>query len=269
MFLQGDSTMRIDSHAHGSAVRLTVSPKAYIKRCQKEGIDGVVLIAEPEPLLATKKKMGKFVIPVALIEMDKTGVGEVQRLFDRGARGIKFIRPQHPYGDERYYPLYEAVKERDGVAVFHTGYLMHDPDYSPKWRVKLDDMRTWHIDTIERNVPHLRVLMSHFGNPHWEECWKMMWSHPTVYADLSGGTAIHRSMLLWREMFAPNGQLMPDCLGKLCFGSDVSYFCERHNFEPYIRFYERLFDEVGAPPALREEANSGNILSLFKLKGGS
>ncbi|MBM4050643.1 MAG: hypothetical protein FJ279_36565, partial [Planctomycetes bacterium] len=244
--------MRIDSHAHGSAARLAESPKRYVARCRKEGMDGIVLIAEPETAFASKRKMGRFVIPVPIIEMDSAGPDEVHRLFDRGARGIKFIRPHHPYGDERYYPLYEAIKQRDGVAVFHTGYLMHDRDYSPKWRVKLDDMRTWHIDTIERHVPHLRVLMSHFGNPLWEECWKIMWAHPTVYADLSGGTAILRSMLFWKEMFAPNGQLMPECLGKLCFGTDTSYFGERHGFEPYIRFHERLFDEVAAPPALRE-----------------
>lgn len=95
----------------------------------------------------------------------------------------------------------------------------------------------------------------------------MMWAHPTVYADLSGGTAITRSMLMWKEMFAPNGKLMPDCLSKLCFGSDTTFFGEKHSFRPYIDFYERLFDEVGAPPELREKVNAGNILSLFKVEG--
>jgi predicted TIM-barrel fold metal-dependent hydrolase len=258
--------MRIDSHAHGHAVNLNGSPKEYIARCKEEGVDAVVLIAEPDQLFESKKKMGSFVIPVAVIEMDRTDPAAIHQLFDRGALGIKFICPQHPYGDERYYPLYEAVKEHEGVAVFHTGYLMHDPEYT-RYRVKLDDMRTWHIDTIERWVPHLRVLMAHFGNPHWEECWKIAWAHPTVYADLSGGTAIMRSMLMWKEMFAPNGELMEDCLGKLCFGTDTGYFGETHSFEKYIHFYERLFDEVGAPPELRDKVNAGNILSLFNVEG--
>jgi len=182
---------------------------------------------------------------------------------DRGAEGIKFFLPKHAYGDERYFPLYEAIKERDGVAVFHTGYVMHDADYSPRYQVKLDDMRAGHIDTIERYVPHLKVLMGHFGNPYWEECWKIMWAHPTVYADLSGGTAIHRSMLMWREMFAPNGNLMADTLGKLCFGTDMTYFGAQHGVRPYIDFHERLFDDVGAPSELREQVNAGNVLKLF------
>ncbi|MEW6359375.1 MAG: amidohydrolase family protein [Planctomycetota bacterium] len=258
--------MRIDSHAHGHATSLKELPADYIARCKNDGVDAVVLIAEPEPLFASKEKMGRFVIPVAIINMNEAKPDDIRRLFDRGAAGVKFIAPDHPYGDERYFPLYEAVKERDGVAVFHTGYLMHDPEYN-RYRVKLDDMRTWHIDTIERWVPHLRVLMAHFGNPHWEECWKIAWAHPTVYADLSGGTAIHRSMLMWREMFAPNSKLMPDCLGKVCFGSDSTFFGEKHSFQPYIDFYERLFDEVGAPPELREKVNAGNILSLFNVEG--
>ena len=93
-----------------------------------------------------------------------------------------------------------------------------------------------------------------------------MWAHPTVYADLSGGTAIVRSMLFWREMFAPNGQLLTDCMAKLCFGTDMTYFIPDPGVEPYVRFYERLFEEVGAPSDLRERVNAGNVIDLFRLE---
>jgi len=172
--------MRIDSHAHGSTANLTGSPGDYIARCGQDGIDGIVLIADPDPLFAAKERLGSFVIAVPIIDMDQAGPDEVHGLFDRGAEGIKFFLPKHAYGDERYFPLYEAIKERDGVAVFHTGYVMHDADYSPRYQVKLDDMRAGHIDTIERYVPHLKVLMGHFGNPYWEECWKIMWEPSTI-----------------------------------------------------------------------------------------
>lgn len=160
--------MRIDSHGHGNAAALHENPQEYLAKLAARGIHGTVLIDEPDAVLASAQKMGRFVIPVPVIDMERDGPDEVRRLFDRGARGIKFFCPRHPLGDERYFPLYEAVKERDGVAVFHTGYLMHDKDYSPRWQVKLDDLRTSHIDTIERWVPHLRILMSHFGNPYWD-----------------------------------------------------------------------------------------------------
>ncbi len=257
--------MRIDSHAHGAAASLKSKPREYVEACTKIGISAVVLIAEPDTVFASKKRMGSFVIPVPIIDMDRTHPADVHRLFDKGAKGIKFFLPQHPYGDERYYPLYETLRERDGAAVFHTGYVMHDQKYSPKWRVKLDDMRSAHMDTIARWVPGIRMLMSHFGNPYWDECWKIMWAHENAYADLSGGTAIVRSMLFWKETFAPNGKLLDDCIGKLCFGTDLTYFGEQLRVGPYIEFYERLFRECGVSPTLQEKINAGNILSLFKL----
>ena len=54
---------------------------------------------------------------------------------------------------------------------------------------------------------------------------------------------------------------------KLCFGTDMTYFGEGLGVERFIRFYERLFDECGAPPALREKVNAGNVISLFKAEG--
>jgi len=74
-------------------------------------------------------------------------------------------------------------------------------------------------------------------------------------------------MFFWREMFAPNGQLSEDALSKVCFGTDMSYFAKdglvNPDIQQYIRFYERLFEEVGAPKALREKVNAENILALF------
>jgi len=68
-------------------------------------------------------------------------------------------------------------------------------------------------------------------------------------------------------MFAPNGVLSELSLKKLCFGSDLGYFHKDglvdDHISQYIEFYERLFGQVGAPAALREKVNSGNVLALF------
>ena len=261
--------MRIDSHAHGNVANLK-SPSKFISACERAGIGGIVLIrwAGPEGgLFEAARKLGSFVIPVAFVDMDRAGSDDVHRLFDQGAKGIKFIRPNRSYSDDRYYHLYQAVKERDGVAVFHTGYLMHTPDYDPRHRTSMDQMRAGHLDRVLRWIPHLKVLMAHFGNPYWDECRTVMRNHPTVYADLSGGTAIYRSMLFWRETFAPNGELSEATLGKVCFGGETSYFSKDDSVNPeiekYISFYDRLMREAKAPAALREKVNSGNILALF------
>jgi hypothetical protein len=46
----------------------------------------------------------------------------------------------------------------------------------------------------------------------------------------------------------------------------VIYFRpDEHPFAPYIDFYERLFDRIGLPTALREQVNRGNAARLFGL----
>jgi predicted TIM-barrel fold metal-dependent hydrolase len=233
-----------------------------VDACHERGIDAVVLIEPLERLQRAMDRFGDFVIPVARIEMDLATPDEVRACIDAGCRGIKFIRPKAPYGDRRYWPLYARLEELDRAAVFHTGYLgFHGRELEP---VRFQDMRAAQIDVVARRFPDLRILMAHFSNPWWEEAWKVSWANHNVYADLSGGTAIRRSLTMWADLFAPDGELMEGSVAKLCFASDVGYFGE-HRFAPYIDFYERLFDRIGVPGALREQVNRGNAARLFAL----
>jgi predicted TIM-barrel fold metal-dependent hydrolase len=181
-------------------------------------------------------------------------------------------KPENPglYADI-YFQLYERVCQLGVSAVFHTGYLMiglfekGGKFYEKPSLIDITDMRPATIDRIVRGLPGLKILMAHFGNPWWEECWKMISTHKNVYADFSGGTACRRSMSMWGEMFAPDGELDVSSVEKLCFASDCSYFIEEHfAFEKYIAFYQRFFDKVKLSEGLREKINSGNGLNLFK-----
>ena len=108
--------------------------------------------------------------------------------------------------------------------------------------------------------------MAHFSNPWWEEAWKVSMTRENVYADLSGGTAIRRSVSMWADLFAPDGKVLESSIRKLCFGSDVHYFRQdSFPFEPYIEFYDKIFDRIGLPEELREVVNSGNIRTIFGL----
>ncbi len=253
---------RIDAHVHGDAEQWPGDPAAYVDACRARGIDAVVLIEPLDRCLRAVARLGDFVIPVARIEMDRATPDEVQECIDAGCAGIKFIRPKAPYGDRRYWPLYQRLETLGRTAVFHTGYLgFHQRELEP---VRFEDMRAAQIDVVARRFPDLRILMAHFSNPWWEEAWKVSWSNHNVYADLSGGTAIRRSLAMWADLFAPDGQLQEDTIAKLCFASDVVYFRpDAHPFVPYIDFYERLFDRIGLPTALREQVNRGNAARLF------
>ncbi len=263
---------RIDVHAHCrpyGELRYRGSGSAYVKRIRKQGIDAIVLLGPGELCRKAVAKFGSdFIVPVAMYWLNQAGGRDLRKdmehWLDRGCRGIKFISPLHPYSDERYWPLYQLVADRGAVSVFHTGYLGFSekaPEVPP---VRMTDMRAAHVDTVARRFPRLKILMSHFSNPWWEEAWKVSWSRPNVHADLSGGTAFRRSLNMWAETFAPNGDLMEDSLKKLCFASDVGYlFNGEHQFAPYIEFYEKLLDRVDAPRRLRKRVWAGNAMKLF------
>ncbi len=259
----------IDSHAHWWE-EPPADPAAYVAEYRKRGIERIVLIEAEDRLYERLEKCPDFVIPVAQVDIDTVTPDGISRLLERGARGIKFIAPMHSYGADLYFPLYQRLCDHGAPAVFHTGYLMvglfekGGLFYEKPSLIDITDMRPAAIDRIVRGFPNLKILMAHFGNPWWEEAWKMIATHRNVYADLSGGTAYRRSLLMWSEMFAPNGVLDTASAGKLCFGTDVGYFLPNsYDFEEYVAFYERLLDRIGMPAALREKVNAGNVLEVF------
>lgn len=262
--------MYIDTHSHGNMDKNSEEAvKEHIRECRKRGIDRILLIAEPECCFELTDKFPDFIIPVIFVNIDSVTPGKISTLFARGAKGIKFIGPEKSYGHESYFQLYECIRNHGGLAVFHTGYMgMGYFEKGGCWEkpapLDITNMRPAAIDRIVRMFPDLKILMAHFGNPWWEEAWKIMSSHKNVYADLSGGTAFRRSLDMWSEIFAPNGLLDTYALSRLCFGSDVHYFQkDRFDFERYQDFYEKLLDRISAPQILREEIYSKNILRLL------
>ncbi len=265
--------MRIDAHVDGDFAQLAGPPEDYVRQCRERGIERIVLLDFPEKTRQAYAALPDFVVPVPYLDMDVATPHDIHTCFDWGARGIKFYLPQFSYGDMRYDPLYRAIAERGGVAVFHTGYIWthFSPDVYPHLSarnarpVDITLMRPAAVDCLARRHRTLKILMAHFGNPWWEEAWKITFSNPNVYADLSGGTAIRRSTLMWRELFAPDGNRDDRALAKLLFATDVLYFASPGNegVEAFFAFYDRIYDAVKATEEQRERINRGNAAELF------
>jgi len=265
--------MRIDAHVDGDFAQLQGDAEQYVTQCRERGVERIVLLDFPEKTREAYRALPDFVIPAPYLDIDVVTAHDIHACFDWGARGIKFYLPQFSYGDTRYDPLYRAIAERDGVAIFHTGYIMtsFSPDVYPLLSAQnhrpcdITLMRPAAVDCLARRHRTLKILMAHFGNPWWEEAWKIAYSNPNVYADLSGGTAIRRSTLMWREMFAPDGNQDSQALSKLLFATDVLYFADPGNegFEAYMAFYDRIFDAVNASAEQRERIDRGNAVELF------
>jgi predicted TIM-barrel fold metal-dependent hydrolase len=259
--------MRIDAHVHGDRDRLTGTLEEFVAQSRAAGVARAALIAGPEETLQALKELPDYIIAVPRFDIDVVKVGELHEAIDAGASGIKFINPRFSYGDTRYDPLYAAISDRKRVAVFHTGYLGRGRVANAPNHTDITLMRPAAVDCLSRRHPDLKILMSHYGNPWWEEAWKIAWSVPNVYADLCGGTAIYRSLLMWREMFAPNGKLEEVSLSKLLFATDERIFQSGYveSCQPFFAFYDALFDAVGASEAQREAVNMGTARALFGL----
>ena len=258
--------MRIDAHVHGDFSRLTGSPQEYAARCRALGVERIGLIESADSAFAAHEALPDFVIPIVRVDIDAVKVDEILGHLDKAAAGIKFIDPRFSYGDTRYDPLYAAISERGKVAVFHTGYLGRGSAV-PSRPTDIALMRPAAIDCLSRRHPDLKIIMAHYGNPWWEEAWKITWSNPLVYAELSGGTAYRRSLRMWEDVFSPNGNLDTETLDKILFASDVSFFSYpgKEGFEPYFAFYDALYDVIKAPAELREKINRGTAMELFGL----
>lgn len=281
--------MKFDSHAHGMHAPLDpltekrVPPvvpawttvdgpvEPHIERNRAMGIEGVLLLDPPEVTFPLKELFGDFVYHCPMVRMHESSREEILAIIERGANGIKFIAPMRPLGDEEYFPLYEAVRDAGGLAVFHTGYQNRnsfDPGgflARPKY-LRITDSRPAEIDRISRAFPDLKILMAHMGNPWWEEAFCVITQSPNVFTDFSGGSAVRVDMDCWKHLFAPNGKPSVKALEKLCYGSDAS-MCHPGVFEHQFMmdFYEDFYSALGLPAELREKIDRGNIRSLLGL----
>ncbi len=279
--------MKIDVHTHGIHAErgadgklvpplypvwkfAKLTPPEIADTCRKGGVSKVFLLDEAEVAFETFRTFGDFVIPVPRIDPDRETPESIDDLFKRGARGIKFIAPGHSYGDDVYFPLYRAILDNNGFAVFHTGYLI-DEFFEPGGLIGRDHytdltlMRPAALDRICRAFPDLRILMSHFGNPWWEEAWKILSVHRNIRADFSGGTACRRDMRMWEWIFAPNGKLDKNAVERLCFGTDDTPFLEpdRYLQGDLFAFYEKFSDTLHLSQEQREKIETQNALELL------
>ena len=245
-----------------------IAAEEHIAAHRARGVERVVLLDPPDITFEIQRIFGDFVMACPQIRLDETTPADIDAILDRGAIGIKFIAPMHPYGSDCYMPLYRAVRNRNALAIFHTGYLAHhffDPGgVLPRpSAINMNDMRPSELDRVARVFPELKIMIAHFGNPWFEEAHALIRNNKNTYADFSGGSTYRRSLAFWKELFAPNGKLDIHTVSKLCYGADGWMF-HVGIFEdtPLQEFYDRLYEELGLPDELRQLIDRENILRL-------
>jgi len=155
-----------------------------------------VMVARPEPRLqdvaieASRDMPGRM-IPFLHIDWREWAKdpGEVERAYERGAIGLKAIRPPLPYDHESYFPIYEKANALGMPILFHTGIIAHAA-YDANWLGRASfgpsNMQPAMLGAIAAAFPELSIIGGHLGYPYTEQTHHNLWYYPNVAHDVCG-----------------------------------------------------------------------------------
>lgn len=159
-----------------------------------------------------------ILIPFASIDPAKGRLGarEARRLMrDFGIKGFKFHPTQMGFfpNDRSAYPLYEAIADEGGIALFHTGQTGVGSGMRGGNGMRLKYSNPMHLDDVAVDFPDMTIVAAHPSFPWQDEALAVAQHKPNVYIDLSG----------WSPKYFPENLIRyANSLSKhkMLFGSD-------------------------------------------------
>ncbi len=257
--------MVIDFHVH-----LAPGPDAVdrlLRAMDENGIDMAVIFSpRNDDVFAAAQAHPDRLIPFGQIGWGFDDPREINRLYERGAKGMKVIRPRVPYNDSSLEEYWGRAEELGMPLLVHTGIVArHATD---RWdRVDTSYMNIINLDGPCRWFPRLNIVAAHMGNPHHEDASMMIRWHPNLYFDLSGSSLLHRSHQYFRELFwwdkptrfSDRTKYRP--FEKMVFGSDEPYEIIG---EPLAE-QRALLEALEQPPEIIEGVFGGTAARLLGL----
>jgi predicted TIM-barrel fold metal-dependent hydrolase len=226
------------------------------------GIDKAVLIPMPTPNLNVLRNNNEVASWVRQHSNRLVGFGSVN-VFDNfaavneikrcveelGLVGFKFHPPAQAFlpNDANVYPIWEACARYKVPVMIHTGTTWWG--YS-----KIKYGRPEYIDDIACDFRELVIIMTHWGQPWWEENIAVAWRHPNVYFDISG---YGPRQVPERYLKLANSVLQDKAL----FGTDYPAL----GFKKFAQDYEVMAGQL--KPEVREKISSGNVRRIIPALG--
>ncbi len=215
-----------------------------------------------------------LIVPVAQVALDEDGPDDIDRLRERGFRGLKATMPRRDYDDEAYFGLYERAEELDMPILFHTGirggpidYLLFPPrDGELAERVSHEGeqmarrstrgaarMQPIFLDTIALAFPNLRIIGAHLGYGLYDSAAAVARWRRNVSFDISGGKVVRRHIvdraMIYREV-------RPE---KLVFGSD----CDVAHMSRELTAWMDVFEAMAMPADDQDKIFYANAAAIF------
>lgn len=265
--------MVIDAHHHIPAEQAEGYVDNLRAECQRLGIDRVVVCSAGAPNWASNDKVAALqaanpdlLIGLGYLQLGAVTVTDVDRVYESGLRGLKFIWPLDNYDADAFMPIYDRAAALNLPCLFHLGIVSRESRQHLK-DVSMARMRPVFLDRLARRLPELTIIGAHLGNPWYEEAAELARMHPNVYFDLTGSTMKKKSPayiddLLWwgkNEQYGRMGDNHP--YEKILFGTDVGV----EMMEDVLNDYRALFDYCQMNEADRSVIMGQTAARLFGL----
>lgn len=143
-------------------------------------------------------------------------VDRVRRLAEEsGVRGFKFHPTVQGFdpSDERWYPVYAAIRDAGLVALFHTGQTGIGAGLPGGRGFRLALSNPILLDGVAADFPELQIVMAHPSVPWQDEALSVATHKHNTWIDLSG----------WSPKYFPDGLVRAansSLRGRVLFGSD-------------------------------------------------
>lgn len=262
----------IDCHVHHNGSNEFLE-KLVAKLTPLQGM--AMLITAPKDLEAVTNFMKSHpgrLIGLGEIQLDARDVLDtIDRFHNAGFRGLgEMTKPQYPYDDRRYWPIYERAEKYGMIILFHTGIVNRTTPQVPA-DVSSARMRVTTLDLIARRFPKLTIIGAHLGNPDYAWAAEIGRWNPNVYFDVSGSSLIKKqadykffkSVFWWSDVASPHTpKSNASAFEKLVFGSDV-FEGDLDELDRELDRYHRMLDACGVSAQAQANIFSGTLWRIL------
>lgn len=262
----------IDCHVHHNGSNEFLE-RLVAKLTSLQGM--AMLITAPKDLDAVTEFMKSHpnrLIGLGEIHLDSPdAISEVDRFHQAGFRGLgELTKPQYPYDDRRYWPIYERAEKYGMIILFHTGIVNRTTPQIPE-DASSDRMRVSTLDLIARRFPKLTLIGAHLGNPDYAWAGEIGRWNPNLYFDVSGSTLIKKqedyqffkSIFWWTSVVSPHTpKSNTTAFEKLVFGSDV-FEGDLDELDRELERYHHMLDACGVSAQAQANIFSGTLWRIL------
>jgi len=205
------------------------------------------------------KKYPEYIVGMAYIDLDDNKPSIIDKFYQKGFKGCKFMRPKKRYDDPIYMEFYKRCEYYNMVALFHTGIVGAIEFWCPKPGAYSDNMNPITLEAIGFECPKLNIIGAHLGTAYYMvACFVALASTyrtGNIYFDISGGDFLGP---IYEGRYI--GKNIP--VSQVLFGLD----------EPPIRYEEMIsrlnkhFDEIGLSQDDKESIFYKNACRIFGIK---